>query len=290
MSPRKVSAKPSAKQKDPKKNKEAKKEINNRKKKPVIKNEKPRVIGVAKLGKPANTKKHNSSGDSNCSSVKSPPKLMRTSTVTPTRPVASIDFNLISPTPTDGMSTVTSIISKPLASFGIKSAKPTPAQIKSAPLNGSSLRCVVVSGAGLQKPAIVFRFQANDPNSNGSWAEKCMNDAIKDREEWVQQLEFDSGVLQWYDGNVAMKNMRNFPVRLFVIYTENMPSKKDILIELGQHICNQINRRPENKTTSSVDPNSYFWIEDTVVWSDIIGCQAALQWLYRLAGQPFAGK
>ena len=188
-----------------------------------------------------------------------------------------------------GISTISKAGLKPpplkggLQAFGIKPG----ARVKFSDRN-ATLKCCVIKGP--EENAIVFRVNPNDPHSpNGCWLEKVFFDAIRSESEWVTELHFDSQALQWYHGNVPQKNSKDYLLRLFVIRTTgNLPPKEN-LVKLGQRVCDNINATPSNKTTISVDEESYFWLPNGAVWSDIIGNDAAFAALTKAKGDPFPG-
>lgn len=117
-----------------------------------------------------------------------------------------------------------------------------------------------------------------------------MNDVIfKDRLEWARKLEFQTNVVLWYHNNIPMLNMKNYGIRLFVIETGELPTK-DIALQVGKHICEHINSYPTNNTKTTIDENSFFWIEEPAVWADIIGYVPAFEALKKKTEIPFDGK
>jgi len=220
------------------------------------------------------------------------PSVEVTSILSPTlrKAMATPKLNVISPSRNDAVSTVTND-TKPcgLAAFGMRGAKSSSGVLKQTygSNRDSHLKCVLIHGGGLIKPAIVFRYEALDLlYKNGSWSEKCMNDCIRDRLDWIEELHFDSAVLPWFHNNEVIMNPGKYAIRLFVIYTEELPAKKDA-IQLGNYICMQINKT--NSTKCTIDENTFFWISEPTVWSDIIGYDAAKQQMENLIGLPFEG-
>lgn len=169
-----------------------------------------------------------------------------------------------------------------LAAFGIRAAAPARQD------RNSILKCVLVRGPSTC--GIVFRLEPNDPNTKGgSWAEKCFFDALRQKQDWVVRLNIHWQCLIWYHEDIQMVNSKGYGVRLFVIYTTEMPAKESV-IKLGEFICMQINAMPNNNTTSVVpDEMSFFWIPTHAVWADIIGTAAAFKTLIETTGAPSQG-
>jgi hypothetical protein len=178
-----------------------------------------------------------------------------------------------------------SILKDDLAAFGIKAASGPKGKYLD---KDSKLKCCLIEGH--DGSAIVFRVEPNDPNiKSGSWGEKCFFDALHENEEWLTTINIDSTALAWFHENVPQKNPKNFSIHLFVIYTEaNLPPKENI-VKLGQYICQHLNATPGNHTTTILHDDSFFWLPDGAVWSDIIGCDAALARLIKNNGHPSPG-
>lgn len=173
-----------------------------------------------------------------------------------------------------------------LASFGIKPAASLSSTMSTTKNKNSMLKCCLIP-AGLDS-AIVFRLQPIDPTCN-NWSEKCFFDALRRHDEWVTRLAFDTNCLFWFENNIPQKNSKDFTTRMFVIRTEDNPSDEQ-LVRLGHHICAEINKLPNNTTTTLIDENSYFWIpRGEAVWADIIGIDEALAQLTKKHGHPHPG-
>ena len=184
-----------------------------------------------------------------------------------------------------GMGMQQSIMKDGLAAFGIKPA----AGGRSTFIDKNSrLKCCLISGA--EKSAIVFRVEPNDPTlKGGSWAEKCFFDAVRQNQRWITSINIDGNVLAWFHQNVAQKNPKGYSIRLFVIYTDKQLPPHDNIINLGRYICQQLNSAPGNTTTTVLQQENFFWLPDGAVWSDIIGCDAALLQLVKDKGHPCPG-
>jgi hypothetical protein len=76
---------------------------------------------------------------------------------------------------------------------------------------------------------------------------------------------------------------------MFAIPSTQEVIPKERIVRLGQHICHKLNSDPRNTTNTSLDEQSFFWIEGRPVWSDIIGYDAALAALLLETGQPRDG-
>jgi hypothetical protein len=142
----------------------------------------------------------------------------------------------------------------------------------------SDLKCCVIKGVGIS--TIVFRAEALDPTiPYGSWAEKTLAENVFSlTPNWTTPLNFDTRnkKLYWFHENIEKKNPRNYNIQMFAILTTQEVIPKERIIRLGQYICDNLNRDPKNTTTTSLDEQSFFWLEGKPIWSDIMGYDAAL--------------
>ena len=167
-----------------------------------------------------------------------------------------------------------------LTKLGIHTVK------KEAPSRDSYLRCCQITGS-----AIVFRcVPVDSTNSYGSWSEKVFFEALKNKAEWVNQLNISSTALKWVHEEVPQKNPKSYDIRLFPVYLKPghdlMP--KDKLVQLGQIICDCIKATPQNNTTLKIDEANYEWIQNAV-WSDIVGVDEAFKLMKDDLGSPTPG-
>jgi len=168
-----------------------------------------------------------------------------------------------------------------LASFGIIAAPASTISAHRTNDRNSRLKCCVVMGYG-NKYTVILRFEGNNPGSSWNcWAEKIASDALRDKKPWIVAYSFHDRCLHWYHHNLPQQNSRGFFIRLFVIYATGPPPPKDALIRLGNAVCEHVNNSPGNNTTTTLDPNDYFWGGDNAVWADVIGNNEALAALYR---------
>jgi len=219
-------------------------------------------------------------------------------------PTVSSPFAASVPTRVTKISSIASLSSAPaqggagsipgvdLASFGIKKLSKPKAMDKD-----SKLRCVVVAPQvdvpGTKSCSIVFRCEPNDKSSyTGSWSEKLFWEAVRNRATWKDEIGIADRVLEWADDDVVQKNNKGFAIRLFElpVEVEALPTFAT-LVKIGDFICNTINALPDNKTTLSIDPDTYLWLTPlgSAVWSDVIGSEAAYLKMIRLCGQPIPG-
>lgn len=168
-----------------------------------------------------------------------------------------------------------------LAKFGLKPAPKSNISPVASNRNLSQLKCCVIDGG--VNSAILFRFEPI-----GTWSEKIMYDEIfVHHSAWTTELHFVERKLSWFHNNKAQKNDKNYAVRMFVIDTIEPVKEKENLIELGKHICTQVNGVENNRTVASVPYNEmdYFWIPEGAVWADVIGNDAASKQIIAIIGE-----
>jgi hypothetical protein len=165
-----------------------------------------------------------------------------------------------------------------LSLFGIQGAAPPNGTI-GVDKNGT-LKCCVIRGPN--KFALVFRLHANHPMFFGSyWGDKLFFDCVRERRQWVSNLNISDRVLKWYDRGLPQQNSKGFFIRMYVIYATGSVPPKQNLIDLGGVICEQLNRCVGNNTVSTVDKENYFWGGKSAVWSDVVGTDEAQVLLYK---------
>ena len=173
-----------------------------------------------------------------------------------------------------------------LTAFGFKPAGLGPEKLHN---RDSMLKCCVIEGP--YQNAIVFHVQPIDPKyGNGSWTEKCFADAIRLNMPWVASLAFDrTNQYFWFHENHPQKNPKDYLIRMFVILAESDVIPKENIVQLANYVCSNLNATPNNKTKTSFDENSLFWLGHGAVWSDIMGYDAALTRLLKETGTPAPG-
>ena len=133
------------------------------------------------------------------------------------------------------------------------------------------------------RKGLTFHIQPNNPNfPSGSWSKKIMFDNLRDRKNWVRSCNFTHYTYKWYKDNKPMLNPRNYGIRLFTIYVEEMPNDSAI-VKLGHFICERVNEDPANDTTLTVNKNNYVWVQEGM-WSNVLGFDKALSELRREGG------
>lgn len=134
----------------------------------------------------------------------------------------------------------------------------------------STLKLAIVPGA-----ALVWRFEPNDER-NGSWAEKTMMDATKNRAKWIDYTHFSDRVYQWHVNNEKKTNSRGFGIRLFVINVNSTDINHSALRRLAEFIAKKINKTEGNNTVTVVGPGDTFICNHDATWAELIGNESAL--------------
>lgn len=174
-----------------------------------------------------------------------------------------------------------------LSHFGIKAAS---SGRRAESDKNSKLKVVLIKGEN-GTGHLVCRCEPNNPNyRNGSWSEKTFFDDIRKGADWATLINVDNDMLHWFDHDQPQLNPKGYNIRLFVIPFEEVPTEESV-VQLGEHICQNINAAPNNNTTISIIPGQCFWIptEQNPVWSDVIGSDAALKALVEKKGMPASG-
>lgn len=73
-----------------------------------------------------------------------------------------------------------------------------------------------------------------------------------------------------------------------MIHLQSIPTK-DLIRQIGDIICSNLNNLPNNKSTVVVDSEDFFWIDNNAVWSDIISSTVCLQIIENYKGRAYQG-
>ena len=87
-----------------------------------------------------------------------------------------------------------------------------------------------------------------------------------------------------YENNEASLNSAGYSFRAFKIVTKTK-HKHQVLINLGEAICQTLNAIHQNNNTAHIDPSNLLWICNPV-WSDIAGYTKAHELLIDHTGNP----
>ena len=87
-----------------------------------------------------------------------------------------------------------------------------------------------------------------------------------------------------YENNIASFNSAGYSFRAFKIVTKTK-HKHQVLINLGEAICQTLNAIHQNNNTAHIDPSNSLWICNPV-WSDIVGYTKAHELLIDHTGNP----
>lgn len=98
--------------------------------------------------------------------------------------------------------------------------------------------------------------------TSGSWAEKRFFDALREKKDSIISLNVDHDCVHWHHENMLQVNAKKFPIRMFVIRLEGVPPSHEIMIALGNTICDNINALDENKDkkTAVLDESNLYWM------------------------------
>jgi hypothetical protein len=194
-------------------------------------------------------------------------------------------------------------VSKPnppdLASIGIRPAKSPPRYAGRSTTNSAKdckMRVAVIKCCASETAAIVMRCEplsSMQNSSNAAWSEKVFSDALgsetKRTENWVTHLAISTMTYPWFDNNVKQRNNKGFPIRLFVMYADLVPTHNAVY-KFCQSVCDCLNATPGNTTKISVDEKKMFWLPgNNAVWSDIVGNTKSCEMITYDKGEPKLG-
>jgi hypothetical protein len=177
---------------------------------------------------------------------------------------------------------------KGLDSFGITGSPSGGAFAAKKVLNQNEgfLKCCVIQAPN--KWSMVFRLEDRNVNyDKGFYGERFLKDARN--KEWFRALMFKDTFPYWYHENVPVLNHRGFNIRMFIIQAEGKVPANSALINVGHEICSHLNAVEGNPTTTRVNEADYFWLNDTAVWADVLGNEAAANALKEETGPKCPG-
>jgi hypothetical protein len=180
------------------------------------------------------------------------------------------------------------LIPKSLADFGITAGLGSPysPNRQNSPKQ-CKLRAVIINGTD-NDATVVLRCELSPPSFSTNWTEKLFYDAIRRNETWTTMLNISPNTMHWFDGEILQVNNKGFAICLFTIYMSTFPPAR-LILDVAQHICEQLNNIEGNNMMITVDPSTFFWKRGEVVWADVIGSQKAYDTIILMKGQPYPG-
>jgi len=138
----------------------------------------------------------------------------------------------------------------------------------------SKLKAVIIDGGRFS--ALIYRCEANDPQSKGSWSEKLFRDCVRDNARWLEELGVRVSMLDWVHNEVLQKNHAKYNISLFAFLVEN-PTEQ-ACFDLGELIMANINALEGEKGAKLfLDKENFFWLpKEKMVWASVIGHEKAL--------------
>ena len=87
-----------------------------------------------------------------------------------------------------------------------------------------------------------------------------------------------------YENNLPSCNNNEFPFCVFKITTLTKPTRQ-ILLMLGNALCDALNGIRQNTNTVCLEPENLFWFtQSNMVWADIVGDEKAQEYLLQKLG------
>ena len=136
----------------------------------------------------------------------------------------------------------------------------------------------------LETFVIFFRF-VPDVQPYGNYSEMYMYNALKNNDpSFCRDLNVSTTSHRIYDNNEAALNSSGYFFRAYKITTSTEPTYQ-ILLTLGNDLCQTLNGIRHNINTVRVEKDNLFWFtESTCVWADIVGDNKAMEYLLEKTG------
>jgi hypothetical protein len=189
---------------------------------------------------------------------------------------------------TKGMNISESV--KTLSSFGLK---PAPLNVPEnghgqATLNSSKIRLVVINGLNGQRDILLRCEPTLIGPSTSSWCEKVIADALKIPDSWTKQFNINPFPFNWHVNNTIQNNGNGYPIRLFHIpVLGEIDNNK--LMEMLKYLCEVVSSSKGNKEQLIVQRKGLYWLDESIVWSDVIGTAKAVSMIRFHKGNTYPG-
>ena len=136
----------------------------------------------------------------------------------------------------------------------------------------------------LQQYLIFFCF-VPDVQPHGNYSEMYMFNAVKNKDPtFCKNFNVSHTWHSIYEDNLPSCNHRGFSFRAFKITTSTKPTRQ-ILVLLGNALCDALNGIGENTNTVRLETDNLFWLtQSTLVWADIVGDDKAQEYLLQKLG------
>ena len=123
----------------------------------------------------------------------------------------------------------------------------------------------------LQQYLIFFRF-VPDVQPHGNYTEMFMYNAVRNHEPSLcKNLNVSRTWHSIYENKEAACNSNGYSFRAFKITTSTKPTHQILLI-LGNALCDTLNGIKQNTNTVCVEQDNLFWLtQSNCVWVDIVG-------------------
>ena len=136
----------------------------------------------------------------------------------------------------------------------------------------------------LQQFLIFFCF-VPDVQLHGNYTEMFMYNAVRNNEpSFCKNLNVSRTWHSIYENNEAACNSMGYSFRVFKITTSTKPTHQ-ILVMLGNILCETLNGIRQNNNTVRVEKNNLFWLtQSNCVQADIVGDNKAQEYLLEKLG------
>ena len=132
---------------------------------------------------------------------------------------------------------------------------------------------------------LIFFCFVPDVQPHGNYTEMFMYNAVRNNEPlFCKNLKFCRTWHSIYENNEAVCNSNGYSFRAFKITTLTKPTCQ-ILIMLGNALCEALNGIRQNSNTVHVEQDNLFWLtQSNCVWADIVGDNKAQGYLLEKLG------
>ena len=132
---------------------------------------------------------------------------------------------------------------------------------------------------------LIFFHFVPDVQPHGNYTEMFMYNAVRNNEPlFCKNLNISRMRHSIYKNNEAACNSSGYSFRAFKITTSTKPTCQ-ILVMLGNALCEALNGIRQNDNTVHVEKDNLFWLtQSNCVWADIVGYNKAQEYLLEKLG------
>ena len=132
---------------------------------------------------------------------------------------------------------------------------------------------------------LIFSHFVPDVQPHGNYSEMFMYNTVRNNQpSFCRNINVSRTWHSIYENNEAACNSSGYSFQAFKITTSTKPTHQ-VLLMLGNALCDTLNGIRQNKNTVHVEKDNLFWLtQSNCVWADIVGVNKAQEYLLEKLG------